>query len=325
MPTHTLGAACVGKVPTHGDFVRYRATAPALRAFDEWLQSGLFRARKRRAELDAAYDAAPAYRFIYQAPTDAPPLIGVMQASRDRAGRMYPFTVAADVEPRASKGRQFPHLIDRARSFHDQAQTLVRTATSGDLAHPVITERVQAMTPALQDGVAPSPGYDRYLHDQTIRTWTEALFGHFGDGRKYRLFSNLLDVIHPLKGRDTLRVTYGLQFPLGAGGTDRTHQAVFWTDLCLRLLDVPGAAPSAFWTAGRQEADASSALFLFLSPPSPAAFFHLMAPDVKGDPVCDLVTMGDRSATDAALALPETYGKPLETESLPLREFLRAF
>jgi len=324
MAIHTLGAACVGKVPTHGDFVRYRATTPALRAFDDWTQSGLFQARKQRAALDAVYDAAPAYRFVYQAPQQHAPLIGVMKASRDRAGRMYPFTVAAEVEPQASRGRRFPHVFDQARSFYDDAQALVQTATAGNLAHPAITDRVQAMAPTLQTGDAPSPDYQRYLQRETMRTWTEALFGHFGNGHKYRLFSNLLDVTRPLQGREHIRVTYGLKFPLGSAGDNHTFQATFWAELCFRLLDGPPAAPSAFWTVPSGENGTEPTLFFFLSPPSPAAFFHLMAPEREGDPICDLVTMGARSATEAALALPETYGKPLETETLTLREFLRA-
>lgn len=325
MPTDTLMAACVGKLPSHGDFVRHRATTPAVRAFDEWVQKGLYQARQQqRPALDGAYDAAPAYRFVFRSPDVREQLMGVMQPSRDQAGRMYPFTVAVEVEPEAFGVRQLPYALHHAEAFYAEAQALVATATRGDLSHHEVTDRVEAMQPALRVSTAAPPAYKRHLQQQTMKTFAEQLFGHFGDARKYRLFKNLLDILLPFQERASVQMGYGLKFPLGTAGDALAFHAAFWAELCLRLLDYPDVTPSLFWTARpHPEASDEPALFLFLNPPQPRAFFHLVIPDAASDYICDLMRMGDDNATEAVLGIPDTYGTMLETEELSLWEFLR--
>ena len=324
MPTDTLMAACVGKLPSHGDFVRHRATTPAMRAFDEWLQKGLYQARQDRSALDAAYDRAPAYRFVFRSAEAREQLIGVMQPSRDQAGRMYPFTVAVEVEPQTFGVRQLPYAIHHAEAFFSEAQDLVATATTGDVSHHEVTDRVEAMQPTLPITTSPAPAYKRYLQQQTMQSFVEQLFGHFGDGRKYRLFKNVLDIVLPFQGQDSVRMSYGLKFPLGTKPDALAFHAAFWVELCLRLMEYPDVTPSLFWTAGyNPEAAGEPELFLFMDPPRPRAFSHLVMPDAESDYICDLVRMGDQNAAEAALAIPDAYGEMLETERLSLWDFLR--
>ena len=88
-----------GKMPHVGDFVSRRLPDDFIRAWDDWLQSGMTRAR---AELGAAWPArylvAPVRRFWL-----APGLIGdtgwagVLMPSVDRVGRYFPLTIVAAV------------------------------------------------------------------------------------------------------------------------------------------------------------------------------------------------------------------------------------
>jgi len=324
MPTDTLTAACIGKLPTHGDFVRHRATTPAMRAFDAWVQKGLYQARQDRRALDATYDEAPAYRFIFRSPEAREQLMGVTQPSRDQAGRMYPFTVALEAEADAFGPRQLPYALGHASGFYDAAARLVATATAGDLTHHEATDHVEALQPTLEVTTAPSQAYKRYLRQQTTQSLFAQLFGHFGDGRKYRLFKNILDITLPLQGRRSVRLSYGLKFPLGTEADVLDVRAAFWIELVLRLLDYPNVAPSVFWTSpSRAEVPDASALFLFLDTPRPDAFTHLVRPGLEDDYICDLVQMGGQTAAEAALAIPDAYGRLLEQERLTLWDFLR--
>lgn len=325
MPTDTLTASCIGKLPTHGDFVRHRATTPAMRAFDAWVQKGLFRARQhRRNELEAVYDEAPALRFLFNAPNGAPTLLGVMKPSRDRSGRTYPFTVSTEVPRQEGSTRHLGYLPGQAATFYADAARLVRQATGGRLDHREVAERVQQLSPAIGRSTAPSQGYKRYLQQHTLQALLAEAFGHFGDGRKYRLFNNLFDILLPLRDRGAAQLAYGLQFSLGTEDGALTYQACFWVEVCLRLLGYPAVTPTLFWTAQLPEPDGHTPfLLLFLQPPRPRTFFHLLAADTEDDNICILERMGTQSGAEAALAIPAQYGALLEDERVTLWDFLR--
>jgi len=324
MQTETLAAACLGKLPTHGDFVRHRATTPAMRSFDEWVQKGLYRAKqRRRGDLDAVYDDAPAFHFMFNGRRGTATLLGVMKPSRDRSGRTYPFMVAVEVPPHSLTAQHLGYVPVQAGTFYEDADRIVQKATEGAVDYREATEQVQQLSPSVGFSTTPPQAYKRYLQQQTVTSFLERLFDHFGDGRKYRLFSNLLEILLPLRGRNATQLAFGLQFPLGTGG-DYTYNACFWLEVCLRLLDYPAVAPTFFWTAQRPEtSDDDPFLLLFMQPPRPQTFFHLLAADTEDDNICILERMGEQSGAEAALAIPDRYGALLEAEQLSLWDFLR--
>ncbi len=91
------GPGWFGKMPYVGDFVSRRLPDDFIRAWDDWLQSGMARAR---ADLGAAWPAhylvAPVRRFWL-----APRLLGdtgwagALMPSVDGVGRYFPLTIAA--------------------------------------------------------------------------------------------------------------------------------------------------------------------------------------------------------------------------------------
>lgn len=324
MQTDTLAAACLGKLPTHGDFVRHRATTPAMRAFDEWVQKGLYRARqRRRSALEAVYDEASRLHFMFNPQDASHTLLGVMKASRDRAGRTYPFTVAVEVPRRSFSVRHLGYAPVQASGFYSDADRLVQDATGGQIDHREVTDRVQQLSPSLSFSTTPPQEYKRYLKQQTTQSLLEQIFGHFGDGRKYRLFNNLLDILLPLREREATQLAFGLQFPLGTGG-ELTYNACFWMEVCLRLLNYPSVEPTVFWTPQHKaSAQGSPFVLLFMRTPRSRTFFHLLAAHTEDDNICILERMGEQSGAEAALAIPAQYGELLEAEHLTLWDFIR--
>ncbi|NBB85896.1 MAG: type VI secretion system-associated protein TagF [Bacteroidetes bacterium] len=323
MPTDTLTAACYGKLPTHGDFVRLRATTPAVRAFDEWLQKGLYQARQqRRSELEAVYDDASALRFVFNAQGHSPPLLGVMKPSRDRSGRTYPFTVSVEVPAPAREAEAGVYTPVQARSFFDAADRIVQAATAGELSHREAIDRVQQLEPSLAISATRPPSYERYLREQTMASFWTRLLGHFGDGRKYRLVDNLLKILKPLQGRGDSPLAYGLQFPLGAEAHS-AQDACFWLEWCVQMLDRSLFAGSTlFWQTEDAHASAPPFLMLFMQPPRPRAFFPMLDATTQDDNICNLARMGEQSGAEAALSLPTQYGEMLEADDLSLHQFL---
>lgn len=323
MPTETLTAACHGKLPTHGDFVRLRAATPAGRVFDEWVQKGLYQARhQRRRELEAVYDDAAAIRFVFNTRGRTSPLLGVMKPSRDQSGRTYPFTVFVEAPIRTRAAQAWTYAPVQARPFLDDADRIVQQATAGELSHRDAIDRVQQLEPAFAISATRPPPYERYLHEQTMASFWTRLLGHFDDSRKYRLVDNLVKILNPVQGRANNLLAYGLQFPLGAG-ENGPHDACFWLELCVRLLGRSTAGPTLFWRSEALPAHtAPPFLILFMQPPRPSVFFHLLDATLQDDSICDLARMGKQSGAEAALSLPTQYGEMLEALDLSLHQFL---
>src|SRR6266850_6447652 len=112
-----------GKLPSHGDFLRRRASDAFVDAWDSWLRECLAASREALGErwLDV-YLTSPAWRFVCAAGTCGPaPVIGLMVPSVDRVGRYFPLTLVAelpsDVNPIA--------VVGASAMFFDRAERLI--------------------------------------------------------------------------------------------------------------------------------------------------------------------------------------------------------
>lgn len=321
MPSSPSPAACIGKVPTHGDFVRHRASTPTMRAFDEWIRKGLRRAGRAWEE---TYDRTPTMRFFLFPRGRRVPnaLLGVLRASRDRNGRAYPFAVTCELPKSSVRADRLAALPLQAESFYSAAEEIVQEAIDGPLSHHEVTDRVAGLDPSFSVPSSPPPTYNQFVREQTVGPLLETVFGHFEDGGKYRLFKNLLDIFLPQRKRDAPRLNYGLQFPLGAGTVSPTKTACFWLDSSLHLLNHPHAACSFFWTPHAPDARPSF-LLLFVGPSKADAVFHLLGSDGQNENICKLEHMGNENDAQVALSIPDEYGALLEDDQRPLREFLQ--
>jgi len=112
-----------GKLPSHGDFLRRRASDAFVDAWDAWLRDCLAASREALAErwLDI-YLTSPVWRFALAAGACGPvPVLGLMVPSVDRVGRYFPLTLVAnlpaDVSPiAAARG---------SGAFFDRAERLI--------------------------------------------------------------------------------------------------------------------------------------------------------------------------------------------------------
>lgn len=322
---HVDAAACLGKVPTHGDFMRLRASTPTMRAFDNWIRKGLHHARQNRApDWEETYDEAPTHRFLFwgAGPNTPNVLLGALRPSRDEGGRGYPFMVTCEIPKQALSPHHVAYLPVQADAFYAEAGDLVRRATDGAVPYKEVPKQVRQMEVGIS--VQPTVPHDhkRYLQHETMGTFLESLFGHFEDNGKYRLFSNLFEALLPLRSHSASRLDYGMEFPLVEEEETLPNVTSFWMDTVLRVLDTPDASPSLFWTDPRSDA-ASARLRLYVGVPEPQSFLSILASDPSDDRVCVLSCSGARSNAEAALSIPEEYGRLLRNEQLRLWDFLR--
>ena len=144
-----------GKLPSHGDFLRRRASDAFVDAWDGWLRECLAASREALGErwLDV-YLTSPAWRFFLAAGTCGPaPVIGLMVPSVDRVGRYFPFTLVANLPPTVNPIA----ASTSASAFFDRAeQLMIETLGLEDIDFERFDERVVELGEAL-DPVALPP------------------------------------------------------------------------------------------------------------------------------------------------------------------------
>ena len=309
-------AACFGKLPTHGDFVRYHASGRAMQGFDAWVQQGLVRVREHAAHGEGD---GGAICFFVDLPGAPHALAGALRPSRDRVGRRYPFLVAVEAEKERIEGRRIPSWPVRYARFFAAAAAFVDEAVGGHFPEADVVERLGALR-ALFDGALFPVDYEHRLRQTPaealwVRTWGDA-----EDGRKYVVLRNLTERLTNARGRAP-REAFRLPLPPDAQGLDVS----FWLEAYWRLLGRPPDQPALFWTvpADGGAAGSTASLFIASAPPPADLLAHLYdAAAPARDGVLALDDAHGQPAALAALALPARYGTLLEADGLDLCTFL---
>ena len=323
MQTGTLPVIYFGKLPSHGDFVRYQASGPTLQAMDVWLQQGLHFAQTRLGPaFDAAYDGAGAFAFYFAPRHETHVLTGMLRPSRDRVGRAYPLLIALEVEADAFDARDLAQVPLRFNRFFERTSEIAQEAVAGQVGHHELTARIDPLS-ALVEGETSVAFFGRYLQQMSLTSFWERLWGHPQDSRKYLLFKNLLDILQSLRDGVPPRFPLVLRFPLCPDGRTPNYDVSFWLGVCLRLLGYPDLQPTFFWTPPEATRDTAPFLLLALRPPPAKTFAYLLPASLESDTLCVLETMGAQKAALAALSIPDRYGRLLEDERLTLWDFLK--
>ncbi len=134
----SLAAGFFGKIPTRGDFVRHGLPPDFVRALDSWWQAVLPDSRARLGETwTDAWMEAPVWRFAL-APgiCGACAAVGLWVPSTDKAGRLFPLTIAVA----APKWRD----LAAATPFLDAAETIAIAAVERDVEPEQLADAIQA-------------------------------------------------------------------------------------------------------------------------------------------------------------------------------------
>ncbi|HMN83872.1 MAG TPA: type VI secretion system-associated protein TagF [Burkholderiaceae bacterium] len=143
------GVGWFGKVPSVGDFVRRGLPDEFVSAWDDWLQRAVTAGRQAQgARFDAALQAFPTWRFLIAPGVIGPGAwCGVMQASADRVGRTFPFTLAQSIAQPAD------HVCD-TEWLERQLDAFARAAVSA--LDPSSLARFEALAATLDAPPAPA-------------------------------------------------------------------------------------------------------------------------------------------------------------------------
>jgi type VI secretion system protein ImpM len=266
-----------GKIPSEGDFVRYRVEGGPVE-FERWVERGIMAAHGRWGQsFQPAFDAGAPHAFVYRAGTEEL-LIGVVAPSRDTVGRRYPFVVCERVVSAYVRGA--PHLLLLASGdFLEAASALVQNLAGHD-KNTLGIELASLPPPNLGSLAAVGAEYT----DWSMRTPVETAFGvTFSEPQAHAAYA--IDVIfqcvHGWRGSENPQTPLSVRLPLGAGGP---AAGAFWLDVVRRISRWQATVPSHFW---RWNGD-DGALLVQLGETPPSSLPELWLPDPDSSVVCEL-------------------------------------
>ena len=147
-------AGFYGKLPARGDFVRAGLPTSFVSPWDDWLARVLLGSQQSLGEAwRAAWFEAPIWRFALSPGLCGPAaVLGLFLPSVDRAGRMYPLTLAAVVE-----GEDAQILAARGSDFLAGVERAGLQALDHDLEPDALAVLVRAAVDAAPGAAGPSP------------------------------------------------------------------------------------------------------------------------------------------------------------------------
>lgn len=143
-----------GKHASRRDLVAIEVPGPFLAAFEPWLQAALSASRERLGGAwQAAYLAAPIWRFWLGSDICGTPILGALMASLDEIGRYYPLTVLAAGD---MQGAIPPPEFDTNEAWFKQVESfLLATLEPGATLERISTSLERLPTPRTYPPVAP--------------------------------------------------------------------------------------------------------------------------------------------------------------------------
>lgn len=148
-----------GKLPAKRDFVAVAAPRAFLRLVEPWLERGLAESRRRLPpeHWDAAFAAAPTWRFWLAAELCHRPILGTLVPSTDACGRLFPLILFGVAEVGEEVG---PPDLDPHGEWFGRAEALLAASRDPRCSVAAIPQALETLAT---------------LHDQTAlgraETW----------------------------------------------------------------------------------------------------------------------------------------------------------
>ncbi len=295
----TIGA--YGKLPFHAEFIRVGALPAETAIIDQYIGEGLhYGLRAIGSAFDATFLNGDLFGFVWKTAPSGRILAGLSKPSRDKAGRVYPFTLFAGFDlgvPFDTVVRGIESLIERGSAFLNRGWTSV--------------DQIAAALSALEDSGPISP--EGRIPEMIVTR---------GDGADRCLFSllhNLRQVSASVAESPGVQLDYGLGYHV-RDPLPRTGAALVWilklTGAMLSRLNHPTALLWQGWPPCE--------CVVCMKPPHPALFAGLMTRSDMGDHVFWVNDEATTAGTPSRESLPPELLKILQRPTIKLSEIVSA-
>ena len=295
--------SCFGKLPRFGDYVRFNSGGAEVRAFELWIQEGLYYAQKHfDREWNEVYRSSPDYQFLFNPDGADRFLLGAFRPSQDRSDRKYPFVITLRIGKDATGGSDvFAYFPVMLSGFLEQTTPALEQADQALTPKDLAAETERLYETVEGDPEAALSEFKDFLQSTSLGEFLAQVLGSSDDPRRFRLLKNLSEILLPMRGKPLQGLTLGLRFPLGRNRDLSPHKAVcFWILAATRMLGDPPLSPSAFWE--NRATGEERFLFLYLRPPVSKNMIQLVRPGEENDTVCHLEEEGQDISPETALS-----------------------
>jgi type VI secretion system protein ImpM len=310
-----------GKLPSHGDFIRFNASGDDMRAFDSWLQEGLYQAAKHHDQnWDAVYKNSPAYHFVFNPEDSEFSLVGLYKPSYDKSQRKFPFIISKRLTETNLHSKYFYHLPLLFLDFFRNSAQILREETSEISADEIRERIVNIKGIGSEDLKSSEENLKKFMSTTTLESFLTRIFGSYSDQRKFLLVKNLWEILSPIRSHKLMQIPLGLRFPLSQNVFFLEYEVCFWVHLCQCILGNNKVLPNFFWQV--QDTGHFNYLFLYYRKPTWKTFLQLMEPRADLDAACRLEEDGAANLAKAVQNLNPGLRSALDDKNLTLLGFL---
>jgi type VI secretion system ImpM family protein len=273
MTPDQIGTGCFGKRPPAADYIHHHRGGPGILDWQRWIHDGVGLASARfGAAVEPLLRNLGAFLFAFPSVRSDSYLIGALGPGEDRSGRLFPFTVFAEVRPVPSGS--VADLVFRHDNLWRRALEIV-TAKEMDLTALFLA--VDGLASDHPPAVVGEGAVAAYLARETVGALTSGDDQGMPRLTLVQVTRNLRRVAQRME-RDHRPLSYGLRFPLPSGSECATAARAVFLEMSLRVLG-PRLRPALFWTETGREG------YLDLHPTSvgPEAFLPLLNPSFPSE------------------------------------------
>jgi type VI secretion system protein ImpM len=272
-----------GKLPVSPEFLRLHAAGPELRGLDEWFERGVQYAKAQSGpEWPALLAQADIWNFLFVPEGSGRAVCGAVFASRDQAGRSFPFLTFLLLERRDLF--PVPWLIPLAcHEFLTNTRQLLQQLRA-DHDWNAFRTSVESLPAEVNTDASIESGFEEYLSHTTTRDFLSGMYAAPDPRQAYGLGRDHETGLHPVGKRSGGGMSWGLKLPLLKERTVETYDVPFWLELNARLHNVEkGAWPALFAFWNRAPSKVEPCLLLSFGRSSPKLTRFIVSPDVQDD------------------------------------------
>ncbi|BFU91434.1 MAG: hypothetical protein NTAFB01_26210 [Nitrospira sp.] len=311
-----------GKLPVSPEFLRFHAAGPEVRELDEWLERGIQYAKARAGlEWPALVAQADMWNFLFVPEKNGRVVCGAVFASRDRAGRSFPFLTFLLLECRPVPPA--PWLIPlKCRVFLEKAGRLIQQLRA-DMDWNAFRASAESLIPEVNSDAVIEAGFQEYLAHTTIEEFRSRLGGTSDHPQREGRGSTTTLYRRPESGPFGKEARNGRHFPLLKEQPVETYDVPFWLELQARSWGVktePVPPSIAFWN--RAPSKVEPCVLLSIGRPSPNLARFIVSPN-EADDAWDAGSAWTENSPDVVGSCPSVSPmRAMEDDGMSLRQYL---